>query len=68
MTIFEACGQVARGHSGVDMTTPLHSEKNLLLSSKLSVARAQAHALASHRLPVTLTLAAIILSVLGVKP
>lgn len=48
------------------MTTPLHSEKNLLLSSKLSIARAQA--LASHRLPVTLTLAAIILSVLGVKP
>jgi hypothetical protein len=48
------------------MTTPLHSEKTRLLSSKLSMARAQA--LASHRLPVTLTLAAIILSVLGVKP
>ncbi|BEP61183.1 hypothetical protein GmRootV213_17370 [Variovorax sp. V213] len=48
------------------MTTPLHSEKNLLLASKLSIARVQA--LASHRLPVTLTLAAIILSVLGVKP
>ncbi|AGU50459.1 hypothetical protein VAPA_1c33730 [Variovorax paradoxus B4] len=48
------------------MTTSLHSEKNLLPSPTLSVARA--HALAAHRLPVTLTLAAIILSVLGVKP
>jgi hypothetical protein len=64
--IVKACGQVARSHSGADMTTPLHSDKNLLLLPKLSLARA--HALASHRLPVTLTLAAIILSVLGVKP
>ncbi|HWT19388.1 MAG TPA: hypothetical protein VN280_10770 [Variovorax sp.] len=48
------------------MSTSLHSEKNLLQRTRLSTA--QAHALAAHRLPVTLTLAAIILSVLDVKP
>ncbi|MDH6166373.1 hypothetical protein M2282_001514 [Variovorax boronicumulans] len=48
------------------MSTALHSEKNLLQQTRVSVA--QVHAIAAHRLPVTLTLAAIILSVLGVKP
>jgi len=47
------------------MSTAIHSEKNLLQQTRLSVA--QVHAIATHRLPVTLTLAAIILSVLGVK-
>ncbi|SCX45337.1 hypothetical protein [Variovorax sp. EL159] len=48
------------------MSTPLHSEKNLLQPAILSMT--QARALATHQLPMTLTLAAIILSVLGVKP
>jgi hypothetical protein len=52
--------------SGVDMSTSLHSEKSLLLQTKRSVAQVQA--LAAHQLPVALTLSAIILSVLGVKP
>ncbi len=47
------------------MSTALHSEKNLLQQPRLSVA--QVHALASHKLPVALTLSAIILSVLGVR-
>lgn len=47
------------------MSTALHSEKNLLQQTHLSVV--QVHAMAAHQLPVTLTLAAIILSVLGVK-
>ncbi|WP_185546209.1 hypothetical protein [Variovorax sp. KBW07] len=48
------------------MSTSLHSEKSLLLQTKRSVAQVQA--LAAHQLPVALTLSAIILSVLGVKP
>jgi hypothetical protein len=47
------------------MSTPLHSAMNLVGSSKLSAERARA--LAAHRLPIALTLAAIILSVLGVR-
>jgi len=47
------------------MSTPLHSEMNLVQPSRLSVA--QARAIAAHKLPITLTLAAIILSVLGVR-
>lgn len=48
------------------MSTPLHSEKNLLQQTRLTVA--QARALAGHQVPVALSLAAVILSVLGVKP
>ena len=47
------------------MSTSLHSDKNLVLLSKQTVAHA--HALAVHKLPVSLTLAAIVLSVLGVR-
>jgi hypothetical protein len=47
------------------MTTSLHSEKNLARPTRLSFARA--HAIAAHQAPVALTLAAIILSVLGVR-
>ncbi|MCT8174265.1 hypothetical protein [Variovorax sp. CY25R-8] len=45
------------------MTTALHSEKTLL-QSRLA---AHAHVLAVHKAPVALTLAAVILSVLGVR-
>jgi hypothetical protein len=48
------------------MSTSLHSDMNLVRSSKLSAERA--HALAAQKLPIALTLAAIILSVLGVRP
>jgi len=48
------------------MSTPLHSEKNLFQQTKLTVA--QARALAGHQVPMALGLAAVILSVLGVKP
>lgn len=47
------------------MSTSLHSEKSLLIQTQ--VAAAHAHALAVKQLPMTLTLAAIILSVLGVR-
>lgn len=47
------------------MSTSLHSEKNLTLFSRHAMTRV--HALAVHRMPVTLTLAAIVLSVLGVR-
>lgn len=47
------------------MSTPLHSEVNLVQPSKLSAERARA--LAAEQLPIGLTLAAIILSVLGVR-
>jgi hypothetical protein len=48
------------------MSTSLHSEMNLVRSSKLSAT--QVRALAAQKLPVALTLAAIILSVLGMRP
>jgi hypothetical protein len=48
------------------MSTSLHSEFNLVRPSKLSAERARA--LAAQKLPVALTLAAIILSVLGIRP
>ena len=48
------------------MSTSLHSERNLLQQTQRTVVHAST--IAAHRLPVTLTLAAIILSVLGVKP
>ena len=47
------------------MSTSLHSEKNLMLFSQHSMTRV--HVLALHRVPVALTLAAIVLSVLGVR-
>lgn len=47
------------------MSTRIHSEKSLLLQTQVSVARA--HALAVQKLPVALTLSAIILSIIGVK-
>ena len=47
------------------MSTPLHSETNLVRPSKLSAA--QVRALAAHKLPIALSLAAIILSVLGIR-
>jgi hypothetical protein len=48
------------------MSTSLHSEKSLLLQTQATALHA--HAFAVQKLPMTLTLAAIILSVLGVKP
>lgn len=47
------------------MSTSLHSEMNLVRPSKLSAERVRA--LAAHKLPISLTLAAIILSVLGIR-
>lgn len=47
------------------MSTPLHSEANLVLPSKLS--SVQARVLAAQKLPIALTLAAIILSVFGIR-
>jgi hypothetical protein len=47
------------------MSTSLHSEFNLVRPSKLSAERARA--LAAHKLPVALTLAAIILSIVEVR-
>jgi hypothetical protein len=48
------------------MSTSLHSEMNLVRPSKLSAE--QARALVAQRLPISLALAAIILSMLGVRP
>ena len=48
------------------MSTSLHSETNLVLPSKLSAA--QARVLAAQKAPIALTLAAIILSVFGIRP
>ncbi|REN19794.1 hypothetical protein DSI41_08460 [Mycobacterium tuberculosis] len=48
-----------------EMSTRIHSEKSLLLQTQVSVARA--HALAVQKLPVALTLSAIILSIINVK-
>ncbi|MDH6593966.1 hypothetical protein M2165_003855 [Variovorax sp. TBS-050B] len=47
------------------MSTALHSERSQLLAPKLSVARLRG--LAARQLPVTLSLGAVILSVLGVR-
>ncbi|MGJ7580077.1 hypothetical protein ACSFA3_07835 [Variovorax sp. RHLX14] len=47
------------------MSTSLHSEKNLMLFSRHAMTRV--HVLAMHRVPVALTLSAIVLSVLGVR-
>ncbi len=59
--------QPACQHSGIaTMSTSLHSEMNLVRPSKLSAA--QARALAAQKLPIALTLAAIILSILGIRP
>lgn len=52
-------------HKESFMSTSLHSEKNLMLFSQHSMTRV--HVLAMHRVPVALTLAAIVLSVLGVR-
>jgi hypothetical protein len=46
------------------MSTSLHSEKSLLLQTQVTVARA--HAMAVQKLPVALTLSAIILSIINV--
>lgn len=48
-----------------EMSTPIHSERSLLLQTQASVARA--HALAVRKLPVAMTLSAIILSIINVK-
>ncbi|HEX7868214.1 MAG TPA: hypothetical protein VF555_24875 [Variovorax sp.] len=47
------------------MSTRIHSETSLLLQTQISVERA--HALAVQKLPVALTLSAIILSIINVK-
>jgi hypothetical protein len=48
------------------MSTSLHSEKSLLLlQTQATVARA--HSLAVQKLPVALTLSAIILSIINVR-
>ncbi|NVM90936.1 hypothetical protein [Variovorax sp. SG517] len=47
------------------MSTPIHSERSLLLQTQASVARA--HALAVRQLPVAMTLSAIILSIINVR-
>lgn len=49
------------------MSTPLHSEKSLLLQTQVTALHMHAQAFATRQLPMTLTLAAMILSVLGVK-
>jgi len=46
------------------MSTALHSEKDLLQTRRTE---AHAHALAVQRVPATLSLAAVILSVLGLR-
>jgi hypothetical protein len=62
----KACGQAARtSFKEPAMSTSLHSEKSLLLQTQVTVARA--HALAAQKLPVALTLSAIILSIINVK-
>jgi len=48
-----------------EMSTPIHSERSLLLQTQASVARA--HALAVRKLPVAMTLSAIILSIINVR-
>lgn len=48
-----------------EMSTRIHSETSLLLQTQISVERA--HALAVRKLPVALTLSAIILSIINVK-
>ena len=47
------------------MSTSLHSETNLAQPSKLSAA--QVRALAAQNLPIALSLAAIILPMLGIR-
>lgn len=48
------------------MSTPIHSERSLLLlQTQASVAHV--HALAVRKLPVAMTLSAIILSIINVK-
>lgn len=47
------------------MSTSLHSEKSLLLQTQVTMARA--HALAVQKVPMALTLSAIILSIINVK-
>jgi hypothetical protein len=47
------------------MSTSLHPEKSLLLQTQVTVARA--HAMAVQKLPVALTLSAIILSIINVR-
>jgi hypothetical protein len=61
-----ACGQAARtSFQESAMSTSLHSEKSLLLQTQVTVARA--HAMAVQKLPVALTLSAIILSIINVR-
>jgi hypothetical protein len=48
-----------------EMSTRIHSETSLLLQTQASFARA--HALAVQKVPVALTLSAIILSIINVK-
>ncbi|MDP9603112.1 hypothetical protein [Variovorax sp. W6] len=47
------------------MSTRIHSERSLLLQTQASVARVRA--LAVQKLPVAMTLSAIILSIINVK-
>ncbi|MFL9669410.1 MULTISPECIES: hypothetical protein [Variovorax] len=47
------------------MSTRIHSERSLLLQTQATAVRA--HALVAQKLPVALTLSAIILSIVGVK-
>ncbi|MBN8757581.1 MULTISPECIES: hypothetical protein [Variovorax] len=47
------------------MSTRIHSEQSLLLQTQASAMRA--HVLVVQKLPVALTLSAIILSIIGVK-
>jgi hypothetical protein len=64
--ILEACEQAVRtSFKEPEMSTSLHSEKSLLLQTQVTVARA--HALAVQKLPVALTLSAIILSIVNVR-
>jgi len=48
-----------------EMSTRVHSERSLLLQTQATAVRA--HALVAQKLPVALTLSAIILSIVGVK-
>lgn len=64
-SIFEPLRTRGPRPSGVHMTTALHSEKNVSHPSRLSAA--QASALAAREQSVASTLAAVVLSVLGVR-
>lgn len=64
-SIFEPLRTRGPRTSGVRMTTALHSDKNVFHPSRLSAA--QASALVAREEPTAQVLAAVVLSVLGVR-